>query len=231
MPRAERDYDALEVTALKRLSDRWAFNASYTYSRLRGNYSGLANSDDDRNTPNVEASFDSLYSLFDASGRAAVGPLATDRPHVVKLQGACDLPWGTTVGANLFVGSGTPVQRYLFGPLYYDVVFYNGRLSDGRTPSLAVLDLLLQHSFHLPRHQVVQIEVTALNLLDRAAATGFDMSRFRRAFGFRVPADAFSGWDPEAVAADNGLLHRPTFGMANAFQQPRQVRVALRFRF
>jgi outer membrane receptor protein involved in Fe transport len=45
-PKAERKYDAVEVSVDKRFAQRFALNASYTYSRLFGNYPGLASSDE-----------------------------------------------------------------------------------------------------------------------------------------------------------------------------------------
>ena len=55
---AERKYDAVEVRVDKRAT-KWFFNASYTWSRLFGNYSGLASSDEaGRTSPNVNRFFD-----------------------------------------------------------------------------------------------------------------------------------------------------------------------------
>ena len=45
-PKAVRDYDAVEVDFRKRLNDRWSFWGRYWWSRLYGNYSGLASSDE-----------------------------------------------------------------------------------------------------------------------------------------------------------------------------------------
>jgi hypothetical protein len=45
-PKAVRKYDALELTYSRRFSNGWFGSASYTYSRLYGNYAGLANSDE-----------------------------------------------------------------------------------------------------------------------------------------------------------------------------------------
>ena len=41
-----RRYDALEIRLDKRFSSKYQYNLSYTYSRLYGNYSGLASSDE-----------------------------------------------------------------------------------------------------------------------------------------------------------------------------------------
>ena len=65
--KAQRDYDALEVRVDKRASN-WFFNASYTYSRLFGNYSGLASSDEaGRASPNVSRLFDLPFAAYTAS--------------------------------------------------------------------------------------------------------------------------------------------------------------------
>ena len=45
-PKAVRDYDALEITASRRLAQGWFGQASYTWSQLSGNYAGLADSDE-----------------------------------------------------------------------------------------------------------------------------------------------------------------------------------------
>jgi Carboxypeptidase regulatory-like domain len=232
MPLPVRSYDGVEIQALRRLSNSWSLNASYTFSHLRGNYSGLANSDDNgRNSPNIETAFDSLHSSFDQTGRPVHGPLATDRPHVLKVQATYDTRWGTGLGANVFVESGTPRERFLFaGPLGYPV-YYRGRSSDGRTPTLTSIDLLVRHAFRLARSQTVELELTALNLFDSATPTSYWMSRFLDGF-YAIPNDQFfAGWDPEKVAEETGILTDPAFGLANSFQERRRVRVAMRFRF
>ncbi len=48
--------------------------------------------------------------MWDANGNLDVtGRLATDRPHVLKLYGAYMTPFGTQIGLNQYVGSGTPL--------------------------------------------------------------------------------------------------------------------------
>ncbi len=45
-PKPVRTYDALELTYSRRFANNWFGSASYTYSRLYGNYAGLASSDE-----------------------------------------------------------------------------------------------------------------------------------------------------------------------------------------
>src|SRR6185312_6447778 len=46
IPKAVRDYDALEFIARKLFDRNWAVTASYVWSRLYGNYPGISESDE-----------------------------------------------------------------------------------------------------------------------------------------------------------------------------------------
>ena len=98
LPKAKRDYDGVEFAfdeALRRTTGTCA--ASYLWSRLYGNYSGLSQSDENgRTNPNVGRAFDYPIMMFDENGQPAYGPLATDRPHQFKAQFIYALPFGTT---------------------------------------------------------------------------------------------------------------------------------------
>jgi len=87
VPRAKRRYDALELR-LQGVLRGYHMVASYTLSRLFGNFAGLANSDEaGRMDPGLSRSFDLPTYYFDSSGsqRNVEGRLATDCPHVAKL--------------------------------------------------------------------------------------------------------------------------------------------------
>src|SRR3954453_15762280 len=72
--KAERDYDAVEVRFDKRFSKSYQFTGSYTWSRLYGNYSGLASSDENgRNSPNVNRYFDMPWVGYTQNGKVAEG--------------------------------------------------------------------------------------------------------------------------------------------------------------
>ena len=89
-PKAVRDYDAMELTIDKRLSDRWSARASYTLSRLYGNYPGLSQTDENgRTSPNVGRSFDYPLMAFDGTGEAGARPPADGSSAPV--QGAGEL--------------------------------------------------------------------------------------------------------------------------------------------
>ena len=89
---------------------------NYTYSRLYGNYSGLASSDEaGRTSPGVNRFFDLPHLGFTAEGNPDNGRLATDRPHVFNAYGAYIFDWmgnkanETTASFFTTIESGTPV--------------------------------------------------------------------------------------------------------------------------
>ncbi len=98
---------------------------SYTYSKLRGNYSGLTSTDiadggGGRNSPNNSRSFDEPYFQWNANGGSSSGPLGTDRPHAFKGYAYYELPWNkfskrmtTDIGLFQILYSGTPQSSYL----------------------------------------------------------------------------------------------------------------------
>jgi outer membrane receptor protein involved in Fe transport len=120
-----RSYDGLELRLTKTSSQRWFAMFSYTYSRLRGNYTGLTTTDiadggGGRNAPNNSRSFDEPYFSFNANGGSSSGLLPTDRPHAFKGYAYYEMPWGkisnklgTDFGIFQVLYSGSPLTSYL----------------------------------------------------------------------------------------------------------------------
>lgn len=124
--KAARSYDGLELRVTKTSSRHWQGMFSYTYSKLRGNYAGLTNTDlsdgaglsGGRNAPNNSRAFDESYFQFNAYGGSSSGPLATDRPNTFKGYAYYTLPWGggrqsTSIGIFQVAYSGTPLSSYI----------------------------------------------------------------------------------------------------------------------
>jgi hypothetical protein len=250
MPKAKRDYDGVEFRLTKRYSDRWQLITSYLWSRLYGNYGGLASSDENgRTSPNVDRYFDGMYLLFDKSGDPVFGLLPTDRPHYWKTQVTYDLPWGTLVGMNSTVTSGTPVSTTI-NLLGFSPTFINGRGDRGRTPVTSSFDLLLQHEFRLLGHRRVNVNLNVDNLFDQDGVTGYTSTPWRDNFsgvpgfagtappGVLSPRDAYllNGYDPVALvsslrAAGTNIRDNSLFGKPSGFQGRRQLRVGIKYMF
>jgi len=239
-PPATRNYDGVELRFAKRFERNWSFNLSYLYSKLWGNYSGLASSDENgRSSPNVNRFFDGLYNSFDASGQPVFGRLATDRPHQLKLQGIYDLPWGTTLSANFYASSGTPVSTVM---TEFNIPFFPyGRGDLGRSPTFTQTDLYIQHEFRLGA-QRLQLSLNVLNLFDQMTVTNYAFGQYpKRPYrdGFNIPdAQFFAGFDPAALAVSEGLEVDPRFTYdggwgpgSYGFQSRRAIRLGAKFIF
>jgi hypothetical protein len=236
--KTKRDYDALELAFDKRLADNWSFRASYTLSRLYGNYAGLSQSDENgRVSPNVGRNFDYWLMLLDENAKPVFGRLATDRPHQFKAQFIYDFNFGTTVGLNEFVGSGIPVTREFAAiPSSQFPMQYKGRLSDGRTDTLSQTDFYVQHNLKLGGERRLQLFANVQNLFNQRIAT--NKFQTQNAAGYAVDFDETdffnNGADFDAQIASLGpsnIVIDPRFLKASEYQEPRAVRVGVKFLF
>jgi len=250
MPKAQRDYDGVEFRFTKRYADRWQLITSYLWSRLYGNYGGLASSDENgRTSPNVDRYFDGLYLLFDSKGQPVLGLLPTDRPHYWKGQLTYDTPWGTNVGLNSQVSSGNPVSTSI-NLLGYSPTFINGRGDLGRTPVTSQFDLFLQHQFKLFGQQRFNVNLNVDNLFNQDGILNYTSTPWRdnlsgvpglsgtAAPGVLSPRDAYllSGYDPAGLvsslrAAGTNIRDSSLFGKPSSFQGRRQLRVGVKYEF
>jgi len=186
-PKPVRKYDAVEFSVNRRMSAGWFGNAAYTWSRLWGNYAGLASSDELRlpttNTANAitqqfnagiarsagywNNNYDVDEVLWDSRGNLnPVGNLATDRTHVLKLNGGYEFPFGTHIGTFMYLGSGTPLTTQVNTANQYPV-FVNGRGDLGRTPFLSYTDLLIGHRLRIGESQSIRVEFNMLNVFNQ----------------------------------------------------------------
>ena len=176
---AERKYDAFEARVDLRRA-KYFFNASYTWSRLFGNYSGLASSDEaGRTSPNVSRLFDLPFASYTATGEPNNGLLATDRPHVFKAYGGYSFDWNdnktnvTTVSAFTTLQSGTPLTSII--SLYSLSPFILNRRGDlGRTEMFSETDLSVSHRYKFGRDNRFSLEpyINFRNLFDERNVLG-----------------------------------------------------------
>jgi outer membrane receptor protein involved in Fe transport len=234
-PKAVRDYDGVEAIYNRRLADRWALRVSYLWSRLHGNYSGLAQADEPgRADPNVGRLFDAPFMMFDQTGNASFGPLPTDRPHQFKGQFIYEMPFGLSAGINAYVASGVPVTReaaFVAGHGY--TVQYLGRGSDGRTPTMSQFDLNLVQDIKLGGDRRLQLMANILNILDADTATSRFPTETALSTGATVDISEdqfFRGFDGRSLVAATGAPD-PRFLQDSQFQSPREIRLGVRFIF
>ncbi len=231
-PKAVRDYDAVELAFNKQMANNWSLRASYIWSRLYGNYSGLAQSDENgRQSPNVGRGFDYPLMAFDEKAQPVYGLLATDRPHQFKTQIVYDAKF-LTVGAHFRVASGIPMTReaaFITGSGY--PIQYLGRGSDGRTPVFSNTDLFLQRNFKIGANRL-SLNVNIENLLDQSTVVNRNTTELAAGQQINVgEAEFFRGVNTQALIASQKLARNPLFLKDNGYQAPRSVRIGAAFAF
>jgi outer membrane receptor protein involved in Fe transport len=120
---AARSYDGVEFRLTTMPRAHFAGMFSYTYSKLRGNYTGLTSSDisdgqqGGRSSPNNSRAFDEPYFSYNSFGGSSSGLLPTDRPNTFKGYGYYEVSWlrkfSTNFGIFQYLYSGTPMTSYL----------------------------------------------------------------------------------------------------------------------
>jgi outer membrane receptor protein involved in Fe transport len=176
-PKPERSYDGFTLEVRKTFSKKWLASASYTYSSLRGNYTGLVSPENKNQVdPNVTSQFDLARLLQNRSG-----PLPTDQPHQLQLYGAYvfDLATGLTLttGGALRASSGTPIS--ITGR---DVDYGEGnsflfpRGSGGRTPFTTAFDVHTGVDYAFSAPYTLRFTVDVFNVFNQQAATSVDQS-------------------------------------------------------
>lgn len=265
-PKAQRDYDAVEVRVDKR-SANYFYNASYTWSRLFGNYSGLASSDEaGRNSPNVNRLFDLPPLGFNADGKPDNGKLATDRPHVFKAFGGYSFNWfgnatnRTTISGFTTIQSGTPLTT-IYNLYSLGTTILNGRGDLGRTETFTETDLSFSHRYKFGRDNrfILEPYIDIRNLFDEKNVLGVNTNISATNFSastttLRSPQAGCTACTSEAAVFQtifngggirqfvlnyvNNTTLTPlanqrlnTYGLANNFQAPRDVRFGFRFLF
>ena len=234
LPKPKRDYDSVEFALEKRFANNWFLRSSYLWSRLYGNYSGLSQSDENgRTSPNVGRLYDYPMMMFQDGGRAAFGPLPTDRPHQFKTQFIYQFKMGTSIGLNQYVASGLPVTREIgIYPPNTLPVQYLGRGSDGRTPVFSQTDALVAHNFRMGGQRAFQVSLNVINLFNQDTAISKN-STYQYSGGVR-PNEALFYAGQQTLAqliTSQGVVKNPAFLMNNGFQAPIQARLAFKFLF
>jgi outer membrane receptor protein involved in Fe transport len=164
-----RVYDAVQLTAVKRFSDSFFLQASYTYARTYGNFPGLYSPDSGAINPNITAQYDLVELLANRDG-----PLPNDRPHDFKLDGYYDFG-PVTVGGRFRAGSGTPIDALAGNAIYgFDESFVLPRGAIGRTPWDVGIDAHLSYGRELGGGRSVEVFTDLFNVFNRQGPSYVD---------------------------------------------------------
>ncbi|WP_140908446.1 TonB-dependent receptor [Cognatiluteimonas lumbrici] len=104
--RPKRTYKAVEFQLDRAWDDKWAFNASYLWSKSDGNIEGPVNSDTGYNDTNLVQYYDhpAVNERF--------GPTFNDSRHQIKLRGSYKLNEMWSFGGTFTARSGGPITAF-----------------------------------------------------------------------------------------------------------------------
>lgn len=209
-PDAVRDYKGLELSAQRKMADHYAWQASYLWSRLEGNYEGafqgIGGADGTGQLdPNINAAYDLPEFIVNSHGL-----LSGNRTHQFKANGVYEWTFGLSAGLSFQYLSGTPISRLGYHNDYgrYEL-FLTQRGTDGTAPSVSRLDLNLAYALKLARGTQLRVNLDVTNLLNTQKATLLDQ-RFN---------------------ALEGGPQLATYKQPFDYQMPRIVRFGVRFSF
>ncbi|WNG49913.1 TonB-dependent receptor [Archangium minus] len=236
-PVPERTYNAVTVMLTRAFSEGWLAQASYTWSRLYGNYPGLFRPETGQLDPNILSDFD-LISLLDNR----TGLLPYDRTHSVKVFGAKEFnftkDFSGSLGLSYRGSSGTPIN-YLGGHVDYGEGegFVLPRGSGGRTPWVNNIDTNIGLNYRVTKTSTVSFTLDVFNLFNFQTATLVDENYTYKAVLPVVDGTTSDVPGKAVVVTDDGERPmtqddvNPNFKKATQYQSPRQVRFGIRYTF
>lgn len=244
-PLAVRNYDAVNVYFQKPFSDGWLVQASYTWSKLRGNYSGLFRADTGQLSPNLTRDFDLLSLTTNRDG-----PLPGDRTHSIKLFGAKEFHvakhTSVALGTSYRGRSGTPLNYLGAHPRRSgSETFILPRGSAGRLPWSHNIDTNLSLTQRLGSSYTVGVTLSVFNLFNFQQVTGVDQTLtntrvlpieqggnpndFQKCFTDTPNEDCPIRTTTGAPIAEADI--NPNFKRPTAYQAPRSIRLGAKLTF
>jgi outer membrane receptor protein involved in Fe transport len=222
-PKAERKYNAVELTVARASDQHWKFDASYTWAQSYGNAEGYVNSDIGQADAGITQSFD-----YPGLVEHSYGYLPNDRRHNIKAYGAYFVTPELSLGLNLQVSSGRP--KNCFGNYpdssieidgdysgYYGASsFYcsgqpSPRGSRGRTPWTSQVDLSMR--FTPQAFEGLALGVDVFNVFNSTKVTQIKEA----------------GEDGSLYYSAG--LESASYGSAERWQAPMYVRLSAEYRF
>jgi hypothetical protein len=213
-PEAERDFQGIEISMVKRFSNNWQAYASLLWSELEGNYEGLYSRDNRQIDPNITSKFDLPDLLLNAYGM-----LQNDREWQFKAFGSYHFDFGLVTGVNMHFLTGNPVSKLGAHPLYgLDERFVTPRGTEGRTEDWLNFDLHMSYPFNIGDFRL-EAMLDIFNLFDEQVAVEVD-NRWT-VYG---PGD-----EDDAPGGDINAQTNDTWGEPLVYSPPRNIRFGIKF--
>jgi len=228
--KAIREYTSVSLNLDRKFKDNWLGGVSLTWSRLYGNFAGLASSDEHgRKSPSVERYFDSWFMFYDQNFTPVLGLLPTDRPIQFKAYGAYSFDFGLTLGFSAFAMTGTPLQTE-FAVNRQDGYYPLGRFSDGRTDFLWQIDAYAEYNMKLSDKYSLNFNVNVSNVTNNKIAQRVFM-KYTQQDPAMSNDEIISGFDFRQVTIDKGLMLDPRYKMEYRYLDAITARIGVKLLF
>ncbi len=165
---AFRKYSGLEITATRRMANRWQLQGSWVISKITGNYNNntsAGNSATEYNDPNIDPRFQPNRE----------GRLVNDNTHIAKVLGTFKAPWDIMISGAFFYTTGQPFTRSVRTtaaqtPQARQDMFIEPRGSQ-RYEDRKSLDIRLEKQFPVGLDRRLGLTLEGFNVLNDAAIT------------------------------------------------------------
>ncbi len=235
----QRNYDAFTFEVKKRFARNWLLLASYTYSRLVGNYDGFV----DPVTGALNLGASTQYDIPDLV-RNSYGPLTFNVPHRGKIDAFYSFRLGQnamlTLGTGLRVQSGLPINTKADNSRYPGqyLVHVLPRGSGGQIEPNYRWDLSLSYAQAVGKTLELEIGARVLNLTNAKAVqrvdevyslqttrpiAGGDVEDLKHA---KIQAQAADQFFSRTILARQG-----NYGVEAQFQAPLSAQFEMKLRF
>ena len=207
----------------RRFANGWQGFFNWRIASLRGNFEGHLRNDNGQTDPSISSLFDFTEGVLNLLGdQFAVGPLNSDRRHIVNVFGSYSFSKdrgyralnGLNLGLNTHFETGLPINSLNPHPVYLNAgeVPVGGRGALGRTPSYARFDVHSDYSWGITEKTKLKFIADFFNI--------FNSQRVRRVDDFKA-LDFVAGANPP----------NPDFLKPRAFYLPFNLRLGLRLEF
>ena len=231
-----RDYDAIQLTLQQRPTRKSLLQASYTYSRLRGNFSGAVATDTGQLDPNITA----VYDLPDLMANR-YGAMALDRPHNIKLDGFYMFEVGKRSrlvgGASFRAQSGVAHTATATHTRYGTAEsFLLPRGAFGRSPMTTQTDLHVSYGQALSKTMVLEGFLRVFNVFDQQEELDSDDIYTTDAAmpivgGDRNDLKHIKALDDFGYEKNRTVAPYKNFNHLDTRQNPRTVQIGMRLTF
>lgn len=180
-PTVKHIYKAVEIELNKSFAHYWMLRANWRIASLTGNYEGAFRNDNGQTDPNISSLFDFTNGIIGMLGdQYRVGPLNTDRRHIVNIYASYVVP--TTFFKNLELGvgvnilSGAPISKLANHPAYTNngEIPLGGRGIEGRTPISGGVNLHADRPFKITEKTSLHLTADLFNISNLRPVTRFD---------------------------------------------------------